>query len=652
MRLSDVTSHDLILLDRPWQDRETILDNLSHLLFQQGKVSDKDAFLHAVWQRENISETGFEQGVAIPHGKSPTVRQPAFAAVRLAHPVDDWPTMDGEDKVSLVFLLAVPAGDDAGHLRLLSTLSLALMDENNVQALKAASSVDEFLTLLDNHHATNEKTLLNDSGKSLIVITSCSAGIAHTYMAAEALEKAGAARGIRIFSEKQGASGIEDAVNETQISQASGVIFAASLPPKGKARFNGKPYIATSVSEPLKDAGSLIERILTQPDGIVDEAESGDRQTTSGKLSFGKQLYQGISTGISYMIPVIVGAGLMIGIGQLLASMLGITDIGDNRYASQGNTVLVICHFLTLYGNMIMKFMYPVFAAYMAYSIADRPGLVPGFVGGAFAGGLHYTFWSVSGGIPSGFLGALILGALAGFIADYLNRHIRLHKHLQAMKPMLIVPGLTVLIIFFLNFYFVDPVFGGINRFLQQFITEHGTSSTLMLATIIASLTAFDLGGPVNKSAGAIAIGLAADHIFPLTARVLGIVIPPIGIGLATLLDRFIVRQRVFDENQRVTGTTSLILGFLAIGEGAIPFMLKNPVITISINIVGAILGALIAISLGSVQWYPLPAVWGWPLVQNLPAYLCGMSVGILFIAFTNILVRYYLIKIGKLTLN
>lgn len=652
MRLSDVTSHDLILLDKPWRDRETILDNLSNLLFINGKVSDKDAFLHAVWQRENISETGFEQGVAIPHGKSSTVRQPAFAAVRLTHPVDDWPTMDGEDKVSLVFLLAVPSGDDAGHLRLLSTLSLALMDENNVQALKAASTVDEFLALLDNHHATNEKTLLNDSGKSLIVITSCSAGIAHTYMAAEALEKAGAARGIRIFSEKQGASGIEDAVNATQISQASGIIFAASLPPKGKARFNGKPYIATSVSEPLKDAGSLIERILTQPDGIVDEKENDDRQTALGKMSFGKQLYQGISTGISYMIPVIVGAGLMIGIGQLLASMLGITDIGNARYASQGNTALMICHFLTLYGNMIMKFMYPVFAAYMAYSIADRPGLVPGFVGGAFAGGLHYTFWSVSGGIPSGFLGALILGALAGFIADYLNRHIRLYKHLQAMKPMLIVPGLTVLIIFFLNFYFVDPVFGGINRFLQQFITEHGTSSTLMLATIIASLTAFDLGGPVNKSAGAIAIGLAADHIFPLTARVLGIVIPPIGIGLATILDRFTVRQRVFDENQRITGTTSLILGFLAIGEGAIPFMLKNPVITISINIVGAILGALIAISLGSVQWYPLPAVWGWPLVQNLPAYLCGMSVGILFIAFSNVLVRYYLIKIGKLTLN
>lgn len=652
MLLSDVTEKDLIVLDQHWNNRKTILDNLSQLLYEKGKISDKETFLQAVWERENISETGFEQGIAIPHGKSPVVIQPAFAAVRLTQPVEDWPTMDGEDKVSLVFLLAVPLGDDAGHLRLLSSLSLALMDEGNVNALKNAPTIDEFLSLLNSQDETAEKEIINDSGKSLIVITSCSAGIAHTYMAAEALEKAGAARGIRVYSEKQGASGIEDAVNEQQISQASGVIFAASLPPKGKSRFNGKPYIATSVSEPLKDADGLIDRILTQPDGIVDEAENGDRQTHAGPQSFGKLLYQGISTGISYMIPVIVGAGLMIGIGQLLASMLGTTDIGDNRYATEGNTLLVICHFLTLYGNMIMKFMYPVFAAYMAYSIADRPGLVPGFVGGAFAGGLHYTFWSVSGGIPSGFLGALILGALAGFIADYLNRHIHLHKHLQAMKPMLIVPGLTVLIIFFLNFYFVDPVFGGINRFLQEFISEHGTSSTLLLAVIIASLTAFDLGGPVNKSAGAIAIGLAADHIFPLTARVLGIVIPPIGIGLATLLDRFIVRQRVFDENQRVTGTTSLILGFLAIGEGAIPFMLKNPIITISINIVGAILGATIAISLGAVQWYPLPAVWGWPLVQNLPAYLCGMGVGILFIAFTNILVRYYLIKIGKMMLN
>lgn len=258
----------------------------------------------------------------------------------------------------------------------------------------------------------------------------------------------------------------------------------------------GKPYISTSVSEPLRDADGLIERMLTRPDGIVAHEEEGEHPVDNSSLSAGKKLYQGVSTGISYMIPVIVSAGLMIGIGQLLASVLGVTDIGNKAWATQEDTLLVVCHYLTLYGNMIMKFMYPVFAAYMAWSIADRPGLVPGFIGGAFAAGLHYTLWSVSGGIPSGFLGALILGALAGFIADYLNRHIRLHKHLLAMKPMLIVPGLTVLAIFIINFWFVDPIFGGLNHFLQQFITEHGTSSTLMLAMIIASLTAFDLGGP------------------------------------------------------------------------------------------------------------------------------------------------------------
>ncbi|WP_072570493.1 fructose-specific PTS transporter subunit EIIC [Enterobacter sp. SA187] len=648
MSLRSITSERLILLDQPWRDRATILDQLCQRLYDEGKVSDKAAFLEAVWQRETLSETGFEQGVAIPHGKSAVVARPAFAVARVTQPVRDWPTMDGEDQVELIFLLAVPFGDDAGHLRLLSTLSLSLMDEQRVAALKAAATVEDFLTLLDDTNASRASTPVTAGGQSLIVITSCPAGIAHTYMAAEALEKAGAARGIQVWSEKQGANGTEDEVTDAQIAAAAGVIFAATLPPKGKARFNGKPYIATSVSEPLKDADGLIDRLLRQPDGIVS-ADGDSSESRTREKSFLARLYQGISSGISYMIPVIVAAGLMIGVGQLTASLLGVTDIGSASYAKSDSTALVLCHFLTQYGNMIMKFMYPVFAAYMAYSIADRPGLVPGFIGGAFAGGLHYTFWSVSGGIPSGFLGALILGMIAGFLADYLNTHIRLHKHLQAMKPMLIVPGLSALAIFFINYSFVDPVFGGINQWLQQMIVAHGSGSTLMLAAIIASLTAFDLGGPVNKSAGAIAIGLAADHIYPLTARVLGIVIPPIGIGLATLIDRMIVRQRVFDENQRITGTTSLILGFLAIGEGAIPFMLKNPLITISINITGAVIGALTAITLGSVQWYPLPAIWGWPLVQNLPAYLCGMAAGISFIALANVFVRYALIRAGKM---
>jgi len=650
MSLSSITTNKLIVLDADWESREKILDELARRLYEEGKITDKTAFLDAVWLRENLSETGFEQGIAIPHGKSLAVPAPAFAVARLKRPVDDWPTMDGEDNVDLVFLLAVPEGDDDGHLKLLSTLSLTLMQEENVYALKRAADPVSFLALLDRPAHRADTTPLAQHARSLIVITSCPTGIAHTYMAAEALEKAGAARGIRVLSEKQGASGTEDEATPEEIRAADGVIFAASLPPKGKGRFNGKPYLCVPVSEPLRDADGVISRFLTAPEGIVqDDTQSAP---VSASKSLSGQLYQGVSSGISYMIPVIVAAGLMIGVAQLLAGAFGVTNPADARYATSDNRLLETAHGLSLYGAMIMKFMYPVFAAYMAWSIADRPGLVPGFIGGAFAGGLHYTFWSIDGGIPSGFLGALILGMAAGLIADALNRHIHLHKHLQAMKPMLIVPGLTVLLLFFLNSGFVDPVFGGLNQALQGFIIEHGRSSALLLSVIIASLTAFDLGGPVNKSAGAIAIGLAADHIFPLTPRVLAIVIPPIGIGLATLIDRFIVHRRVFDDSLRVTGTTSLILGFLAIGEGAIPFMLKNPLITITLNILGAVLGSVIAIQLGSVQWYPLPAVWGWPLVENLPAYLCGMATGIAFIAISNVLVRYYFIKHGTLKID
>lgn len=649
MILSSITAESLIVLDAPWDSRAVILEELSQRLLEQGKIADRTQFLEAVWQREALSETGFEQGVALPHGKSPVVTAPAFAVARLTQPVADWPTMDGENRVDLVFLLAVPQGDSDGHIRLLSALSLALMEEDRVQALKTATSPQAFLTLLDS--ASADATPVSAPSRTLVAITSCPAGIAHTYMAAEALERAGAARGIQIHCEKQGASGTEGELTAAQIRDAEGVIFAATLPPKGRGRFHGKPYVSVPVSAPLKDADGVIDRLLQQPDGVVTEAHATEPPPRSG-LTLSGRLYQGVSSGISYMIPVIVAAGLMMGIGQLLASAYGITDIANAQYATADRWTVTMAHWLSLYGAMIMKFMYPVFAAYMAWSLADRPGLMPGFVGGAFAGGLHFTFWSVPGGVPSGFLGALILGMAAGLIADTLNRRIHLHRHLQAMKPMLIVPGLTVIALFLLNFYFVDPVFGGLNRALQAFITAHGNSSALTLAVIIASLTAFDLGGPVNKSAGAIAIGLAADHIFPLTPRVLAIVIPPIGIGLATLIDRFLVHRRVFDESLRVTGTTSLILGFLAIGEGAIPFMLKNPLITISLNMLGAVLGAVIAILLGSVQWYPLPAIWGWPLVQNLPAYLCGMVTGIAFIAISNVFLRFYLIKRGLLTVN
>lgn len=644
--LENMTDSNLVFLDVPLDSREAVIEKLCHAFAEQGIVTDEAAYRKAVWEREEIAETGFENGIAIPHGKSDAVVKPAFAVCRITDPIKNWPSLDKSNKVKLVFLLAAPADNSGEHLRLLSTLSTELMDATFVEKLMNAGDKDAFMAALAQGGKSKSKAAEEKQGdKTVLVLTSCSAGIAHTYMAAEAMEKAGQEAGVRVLTEKQGANGIEDRFTQADIDKACVVVFCTNLPPVGKERFNGMPYVDSNVDEPLKNASGLLKKALDHPDGVLHGVSSeGDNASNDSatEKSLGARLFQAVQTGISYMIPLIVAAGVMIGIGQLGASFFGLaTDIGTVDYGTDPNLIIRLLHYCSQYGNMIMKFMYPVFAMFMAFSLADRPGLVPGFVGGLLAAGLHFTFWGEGSGIPSGFFGALVLGAFAGLLADWLNKHIKLHKNLQAMKPMLIVPGLSVLAILLLNLVVVDPVFGGLNAWLQSVIKANQGGSAMMLAAIIAALTAFDLGGPVNKAAGAVAIGLAADGVFPLTARVMSIVMPAIGLGLATLLDRVIVKREVFNERQRVVGKTSLVLGFIAIGEGAIPFLLENPIITVSINVIGSILGSWVGIALGAEQWLPLPAIWGWPLVTNLPAYLIGLAVGIGFIAVANVLVRY-----------
>lgn len=647
VELKTMTKEELILFDIDLSRKEEVIRTLVDALFESGILSSKEAFFQAVMKRENVSPTGLERGLAIPHGKSSAVKKAAFAVARLAKPVEDWESIDPNNKVRLVFLLAIPE-TEAGttHLNVLSELSLRLMDANYLDRLMKAKTAKEFMEALDQ---AKQPSARDDAAyeKTVLAVTACATGIAHTYMAAEALEKAGRELGIRVLTEKQGANGIQDEFTADIIEKADGVIFATDVAPKKVGRFAGKPYVQTRVADPLKNAKGLIEKVLHQPDGVV-EAQRDEVMQTGGDKKGGiwPEMAQAVLTGISYMIPVIVAAGLMMGIAKLGAMPFGlVNEIGDVKYATHSNELLVILHHLDQFGGMIFKFMYPVFAAFVAYAIADRVGLVSGFIGGAFAAGLHYTFWGIENGVPSGFFGALILGLVAGYISRFLNEHIKLSKNFQAMKPMLIIPAISVLAIFFLNFYVVDPVFGGLNELLRNLIESAQDSGELILSAIIAAATAFDLGGPINKAAGAIAIGLAADHIFPLTPRVLAIVIPPIGLGLATILDKYVVGRRVFDENLRIAGNTSLLLAFIAISEGAIPFMLRNPLITIPINIIGAILGACTAVYLGAVQWLPLPAFWGWPLVDNLWAYLVGLAVGTLFIAFANIFIRFALLK-------
>lgn len=642
MDLKKMTNEKLVLLNQTCTNKEEVIKKLIEKLYEEKVISSKEEFFNVVMAREAHSPTGLERGVAIPHGKSEIVKKAAFAVARLEKPLTDWESVTEDNNVDLVFLLAIPKAEEGStHLKLLAELSSALMYEDFTTNIKNAKDSKQLLDALDYKKANNE---VKEYNKTVLAITACAAGIAHTYMAAEALEKAGKEMGVRILVEKQGANGIEDKHKAEEIKNADGIIFACDIAAKNTERFNGKNFVKVKVAEPLKDAKGLIKRVLNNPDGKVQGDNKEEQSANDKPKGFFSEMIESIMTGISYMIPVIVAAGLMMGIAKLWAMGIGQIDNLGNL-AESSNQLYVFLHYLDKFGGLIFKFIYPIFAAYVAYSIADRPGLVPGFIGGAFAGGLHFTFWEIKNGVPSGFLGALVLGLVAGYLTRFLNQNIKLSKNLQAMKPMFLLPGISVLAVFILNFYVVDPVFGGLNGWLSNMIASFDTGSTMMLTAIIAACTAFDLGGPINKAAGAIAIGLAADAIFPLTGRVLAIIIPPIGLGLATVFDKVIVKRRVFDENLRVVGNTSILLGLIAVSEGAIPFMLKNPLITIPINVIGAILGSCSAVSLGAVQWNPLPAVWGWPLVENLWAYIVGLIIGTVFIALANIFVRFYIIK-------
>lgn len=653
MNLASLTREDLVFLDLPLTDKEQIIKKLVDALYENEILSSKEEFFQAVMDREKVSATGLEAGLAIPHGKSKAVKEAAFAVARLQSPAVNWESLNPDNQVKLVFLLAIPEAEAGStHLTVLSELSKRLMDHDFVNQLMNAKTAKDFLAHLD---------LTGDKGgnemsyeKIVLAVTSCATGIAHTYMAAEALEKAGRELGVRVITEKQGANGIEDEHSLELIKKADAVIFATDIATKKKERFAGLPYVQTKVADPLRNAKGLIQKALNHPDGVVEATaeETDEAKTAQKKDSIWVEMGKAVMTGISYMIPILVAGGLMLGIAKLGASAFGIvSEIGDPKYATDPNALIVLLHYFDKLGGIIMRFMFPIFATFVSYAIADRVGIVSGFIGGVFASGLHFTLTGMDG-IPSGFLGALVLGLTAGYVSRFLNEKIKLSKNLAAIKPMLLIPGISVLVIFLLNFYIVEPVFGNLNLTIQNLIVAAQDAGTYGLAAIIAAATAFDLGGPVNKAAGAIAMGLAADGIYPLTPRVLSIIIPPIGLGLATIIDRFVVGRRVFDDALRMSGNTSLVLGFLAISEGALPFMLKNPLLTVPINIIGSILGSWVAIYLGAVQWLPLPAIWGWPLAENVAAYIIGLLVGVLFIALANIFIRFWMIKRNEGAMN
>ncbi|MBS6070231.1 MAG: fructose-specific PTS transporter subunit EIIC [Enterococcus avium] len=641
MQLEALTNPGLIFLQETFQSKAEVFESVGEQLVQQGVVTNKARFIEALYQREKESPTGLENGIAIPHGKSTSINEAAFAIIRLKKPIQDWESLDPANQVSLIFLLAVPEKNASDlHVELLAQLSRRLMNAEFVEAIKQAKTEKEVLQILS-RKASQADQKVNSNNGIILGVTACATGIAHTYMAAEALEKAGQELGYRVIVEKQGANGIEDRPTKQEIQSAKGLILATDVEPQNMSIYEGVPFIKTKVAEPIKNAADLIERVVEQPVGRY--RASSQNTETQEKGSIGSEMYQALMSGISYMIPIVVGAGLMTAIPQIGGLFLGVESgtIGDAINATSSNSAISFLYYLNQFGGFIFSLMYPVLSAFMANAIAGKVGMTAGFIGGGLAGGMMYGLTGIEGRTASGFLGAIAIGYVAGYFCKFLNTKIHLSKNIQSLKPMLIIPLLSILVVYVLNMLIFEPIGGGLNNLLFDVISK--SSGTYVVAIVIAMATAFDMGGPVNKAAFAVTLALATNESFPMTANILGCIIPPLGIGMSVILNQYIFKKNIFDESLEAAGYTSFISGIIGISEGAIPFALKNPLITIPLNLVGSALAAVLATLFGVEIWFPIPQFWGWPLVQGLPMYLVSLAAGILFVALGNIFIREYL---------
>jgi len=636
MKLSAMTKKELILLDLEVATKKEAIETLVNALDKEGYLESKEDYLNAVLERETHGPTGLEEGLAIPHGKSKGVKKAAFAVGRLTNPILDWESTDEDNEVDLVFLIAIPEAEKGStHIEVLTGLTSSFMKDGFIEGLQNAKTSEELLAVIDGvsegEETTEETKEEEQDEKFIVAVTACPTGIAHTFMAAEKIKNYCKDRGWKCKVETQGSDGVKNKLTVSDINAADGIILAVDVPVQDEERFEGANYVKLGTQALLKTADETIQKaIKLEKAEVVSGGDSGTKTNP---------ILQHIMTGISYMIPVLVLAGLLLAIGNISGEILGKENpLFTGLFSKFGAT-----------GFMTMKMMYAFFAGYLAFSIAGKPALVPGFIGGMMTDEVYKRFnykneQLMETFVSSGFFGALAIGFLVGYLVKYLNNKIKIKQELTTVKTMLIVPLLTGIVLTISMIFVINPLFGAVNKWLFDFFTKAGDSGKVAYNTAIAFGTAFDLGGPINKAAGAVAMGLnnpEAPEIFNLTARTLSIIIPPIGIGLAVNMDAMF-KTNIYSTEERVLGSTSLLLGACGISEGAIPFLLKRPILIFA-NVIGAIAGSLTAVMLGSVQVLPLPAIWGWGLAKNanggfgLFQYVAGIIVGALTVAILTL---------------
>lgn len=642
MRIRDLLKPEGIKLGSAAKDKDDAINQLVELQVASGNISDPEAYKKAIYAREEESTTGMGDGIAIPHAKTDAVKRPGLAAMVVPDGVD-YEAPDGTPS-DLIFMIAAPNTRENVHLEVLSRLSTLLMDDDFTAALRAAKTKDEFLSIIDKAEADRlkeeeEKADAQAQGKTglpdIVAVTACPTGIAHTYMAAENLEKKAKEMGLYLKAETQGSVGAKNVLTAEEIAHAKGVIIAADKNIE-LSRFDGKPVYVTSVSKGINEPEKLIGRI-ENGEAAIYQAGPGARKVQAAadeKDSAWHVIYKHLMNGVSHMLPFVVGGGILMAISFLLDR----AGVGTSSYGSS----TPIAHFFNQVGNSAFDFMLPILAGFIAMSIADRPGLAVGFVGGAIAKAGYSFVWLFAAEpdkyvlVGGGFLGALFAGFIGGYLTKGLERAFeKLPRSLEGIKPVLLFPLIGIFLMGLIMFL-VNPLFAAINTGMTNLLNSMGTTNLVLLGAIVGGMMSIDMGGPFNKASyvfgtAMLAAGTTQGQVIMASVMVGGMV-PPIVIALSTTC----FRNR-WTEADRKAGIVNYIMGASFISEGAIPYAAADPARVLPSCIVGSAIAGAISAAAGCTSPAPHGGLWVIAVIGNpgmwLAALLIGSIVGALMLS-------------------
>ena len=642
MKITDLLKPQSILLNASPTNKADAIYTLGDLMDKGGNLSDKAEYLEAVFAREESGSTGLGDGIATPHAKSAGVKEAGLAAMVVPNGVD-FEALDGQPS-RLFFMIAAPEGAADTHVEVLSKLATMVIDPDFKNALIQAATVDRFLELITAKEEGNfdpsvegyiktedekapsitdaieakateaiekvvPKVSVDNPHYEVLAVTGCPTGIAHTYMAAESLERKANEMGISLKVEKNGASGIKDALTAEEIEHAKCIIVASDRQVE-MARFDGKPMIQTKVANGINKAEELLREAMSGTAPVYHASQSDKDSAESAidaKDSFGRQIYKHLMNGVSHMLPFVIGGGILIALAFLF-------DTFDPANAKNFGSGTPLSAFLMKIGGASFGFMLPVLAGYIAMSIADRPGLVAGFVGGLLAS---------QGG--SGFLGALIAGFAAGYLVLLVKKLVSgLPQALEGTKPVLFYPVLGVLFIGIAITFIINPPVSALNEWLMNSLQTMGTTSRVLLGLVFGAMMSVDMGGPVNKAAYVIGTGALATGEYGIMAAVMaGGMVPPLAIALCTTF--FPSR---FTEAERKSGITNYIMGLSFITEGAIPFAAADPIRVLPSCIIGAGTAGALSMFFECTLRAPHGGIFVVPTIGNPLLYLASIAIG------------------------